>query len=207
MIIVDISWSIDAAMTAYKDKKMVNVEQIKSFEMHSVRESSLRLGAHTGTHIDAPAHFLVDGATIEHTPLSATVGPCVVLDLMHVDEAITKEDLVACSIKPGSRVLFKTKNSLRLAHDLFDYGFIYLAECGARYLASQKIAAVGIDYLGIERNQSGHETHLALLSSGVVIIEGLRLANVQAGEYFLCCLPLAVVGAEAAPARAVLITL
>jgi len=204
---IDISWPISSDMTAYKDRSVVRITPTKNFEYDAVRESLITLGSHTGTHIDAPAHFIVDGVTSEAMSLCATVGPCVVIDMTHCTQAIVRTDLIAVAdhLQQGSRILFKTRNSLHTPTDLFDPNFVYIDCQAAAYLAERAIQAVGIDYLGIERNQKGHDTHIVLLSAGVVIIEGLRLGHVTPGDYFLFCLPLALVGTDGAPARAILV--
>jgi arylformamidase len=205
MEMIDISWPITPQMTAYKDNKVVRIDQVKNFDEHHVRESVMQLGAHSGTHVDAPAHFIRDGVTIEKMSLIATSGPCRVLDMMHVEQRITEQDLACSSIDAGIIILFKTRNSARDNHAPFDPNFIYLTASGAQYLVDKNVTAVGIDYLGIERNQPLHETHTLLLANGIALIEGLRLAHVQPGDYFLLCMPISLVGTEAAPARAVLI--
>jgi arylformamidase len=204
MKIIDISWPISLDMTAYKDRKVVSFNYVKTFERDQVRESSITLGSHSGTHIDAPSHFLADGNASHQMPLGATCGPCIVLDCTNVTEAITDADLKQHAIEQGARVLLKTRNSALDATAPFAYDFIYLAASGAAYLASKKIKAVGIDFLGIERQQPSHATHETLMRAGITIIEGLRLAAVHPGSYMLWCLPLSVQGLEAAPARAVL---
>ena len=204
---IDISWPISSDMTAYKDRSVVRIIPTKNFEHDAVRESLITLGSHTGTHIDAPAHFIVDGVTTDALSLDATVGPCVVIDMTHCVDVITYADLIASGahLEQGSRILFKTRNSVHKPTDPFDPDFVYIDRQAAEYLSELKLQSVGIDYLGIERNQKGHETHIALLSAGVVIIEGLRLEAVTAGDYFLYCLPLALVGTDGAPARAILV--
>lgn len=204
MDIIDISWPITPTMTSYKDNKNISFEHTKLFESNAVRESKLHIGSHTGTHIDAPAHFMQDGQTIEKIPLSASVGPCHVIDLTEVTEYITPDDFDGIDIQQGDIIICKTQNSQLLPTQPFDHHFVYLAQSAADFLVEKKIKAIGIDYLGIERNQPKHETHISLMRNGIVIIEGLRLQHVQPGRYFLWCLPLAVQGLEAAPARAVL---
>lgn len=205
MKIHDISWPLHTTTTGYKNKKVLVIEHRKTFEQDQLRETSIILDSHGGTHIDAPSHFIKDGQSIEHIDLNKVVGPCKVLDLMQVTDAITAKDLQNFTIAAGDRLLLKTKNSL-LAYDApFEPNFIYVADDAARYLADKKIAAVGIDYLGIERNQPAHETHIMLMDAGIVIIEGLRLVQINPGSYMLYCLPLAIQGLEGAPARAVLI--
>ena len=126
------------------------------------------------------------------------------LDLTHITTKITKQDLEKCEIIEGDRLLLKTKNSNSLPEENFLYEFVYLDATGARYLSNIGIKCIGIDYLGIERNQPDHETHKELLRSGIPIIEGLRLGHVNPGKYNLYCLPIKVTGCEAAPARAIL---
>ncbi len=206
-MIIDISWPISEGMTAYKDKKTVTFTAKKEFDRDKARETLLTLNAHSGTHIDAPSHFLQDGGTIDQLNLESVCGPCLVVDCTSVTEHITADDLKDVEIAPGMIVLFKTKNSEKSPENPFDPAFIYLEKSGAEYLASQKVKAVGIDYLGIERNQPDHETHTILLEKHIPIIEGLRLGEVTPGQYQLFCLPLALRGLEAAPARAILLPL
>ena len=207
MKIIDISWPISPEMTAYKDRSVVDFMPIKVFEMDGARESLLQLGTHSGTHIDAPSHFCEDGETIDRMPLSALIGPCEVVDATAVKLVITAADLRTMNIPMRSRILFKTSNSQRAATDPFDKNFVYLDASAAQFLVDKKTRAVGIDYLGIERNQPAHDTHILLMNNEVAIIEGLRLQHVLPGSYQLSCLPMAIVGLEAAPARAVLVKL
>lgn len=204
MNIIDISWPITPDITEYKDRTTVQLQQIKQYNTDGVRETMLCLHNHTGTHIDAPSHFTEHGGTSETISLSALVGPCRVLDLTDVTDCITKQDLQKHNIKTGERILLKTKNSNLASTAPFDYNFVYVGKEAAQYLADQKIVSVGIDYLGIERNQPGHETHKLLLQNNIPIIEGLRLADVQPGTYQLYCLPLNIPGIDGVPARAIL---
>lgn len=207
MKIIDISWPISTATTGYKDKKIVNFEETRNFAKDGVRESVITLSSHTGTHVDAPAHFLQDGLTIDQMDPERFIGPCVVLDLTDVspETGITEEHLEQFDLEEGDLVLLKTSNSFRNPTEKFDPHFVFLEASGARYLAELGVGLVGIDYLGIERNQPHHDTHRALMEGDVAIVEGLRLGHVQQGEYFLVCLPLNIVGLEAAPARAILV--
>ncbi len=206
MHIIDISWPISAATTSYKDRHSVIIEEIKQFNAHQVRETKLHLYSHTGTHIDAPSHFLEHGHTIDQQPLNTFIGPCTVVDMTHVTDCITDKHLASLSINRGDILLLKTKNSFLNPTDPFTPHFIYLDISGAAYLAENNIKAVGIDYLGIERNQPDHATHTILMQARIGIIEGLRLASVNAGPYTLVALGLYTIGLEAAPARAILMT-
>jgi len=208
MKVIDVSWPISTATTGYKDRKIVKFDEIKNFTKDGVRETNIHLSAHTGTHIDAPSHFLRDGKTIDQINLSRFIGRCKVLDLTDVAEQITRNRLASHEgeIDEGDIVLLKTSNSTKIATDKFSPHFIYLEFTGAEYLKEKGVKAVGIDYLGIERSQTGHPTHLTLMRADIGIIEGLRLRHVKEGAYFFVCLPLNTIGIEAAPARAVVIS-
>jgi arylformamidase len=205
MKIYDISWPIFNGMTAYKDRNTVDIKATKQFEKDGVRESLITIGSHVGTHIDAPAHFLKDGKSLEEINPLVCVGPATVIDMTHIEQCITADDLKALTLEPRRIVLFKTKNSERRVDERFNYDFIYVDAGAAKWLVEQHVQAVGIDYLGIERAQPNHETHSILLQHNIAIVEGLRLGHVAAGEYFLWCLPLNIPGIDAVPARAVLI--
>lgn len=205
MKIYDISWPISMGSTGYKDKKVVNFQAVKSFDADGVRESTITLSAHTGTHVDAPSHFMRDGKPIDQIDLSSIIGRAKVFDMSAISDGITRDHIENLQIDAGDIVLFKTSNSATGATDAFTPHFIYLTHSGAQCLVERKVRAVGIDYLGIERSQPEHDTHHQLFAHNVTIIEGLRLQAVKEGTYFLCCLPLYTIGLEAAPARAVLI--
>jgi arylformamidase len=201
---IDISWPITHDASSYKDRHVIHIEATKTFTRDGARESLITLSSHTGTHIDAPAHFLKDGTTIDQLSLDKLIGPCRVLDLTIVAEKIMANDLKAHEPCEDEILLLKTTNSSRTPTAPFNPYFVYLSAEAADYLVSKNIKTVGIDYLGIERNQPEHQTHRSLLSAGIVIIEGLRLQHVAAGAYNLICLPLLLPGLDAAPARAAL---
>ena len=203
--IIDISWPISQNMTSYKNNKPITLTTFKDFPHDVARDSNLVLNSHTGTHVDAPSHFLEDGPSIENFTLDQFIGPCQVLDLSHKTDCITAHDLEDTNIQPEFIILLKTKNSLQSATATFNANFIYLERSGAHYLIDKKIKAVGFDYLGIERNQSDYKTHKALLKLNIPIIEGLRLEHVSTGNYFFIFLPLKINGLEAAPGRAILL--
>ncbi len=202
MKIIDISWPITEDMTEYKDRRSVSVKTL-SIDDPYVHESIFCFKSHVGTHIDAPKHFIKGGKALDQLQLDATIGQCQVIDMMQVEDKITQQDVASISIQ-APIVLFKTKNSLLKVTDPFKVNFVYVASDAAEYLVAQNIKAVGIDYLGIERNQPDHETHKAFLSHDIPIIEGLRLEHVEPGLYQLFCLPLRIMNVDASPARAVL---
>lgn len=205
MNIIDISWPISQNMTQYKDRKLVFVGQTHSLQHDGVHLSSLLLNSHSGTHIDAPCHFLPNSQTLDQVPLSTYVGLCQVVDCTDINGNITAQVLATKSIESDKIIIFKTKNSAKGATDLFDSKFVCITADAAAYLVEKKVTAVGLDYPGLEHHQPGHETHNAFLGNNIGVIEGLRLAHVTPGNYFFCCLPLALQGADGAPARAILI--
>lgn len=203
--IIDISWPISPTTTSYKNTKPISLVSLKSFSSDAVRDTNLTFNTHTGTHVDAPSHFIEYGNTIDQIPLNFLIGSAIVIDLSFVNDYITEEILQIQKFNSGDIVLLKTKNSQLSPTATFNFDFVYLAASGAQFLTQHSIKAVGIDYLGIERNDPAHSTHSIFLEKNIPIIEGLRLAHVAPGRYELYCLPLAIIGLEAAPARAILI--
>lgn len=174
--------------------------------------SLLQLGAHTGTHVDAPAHFIEGAARVDSLSLDVLIGEAHVIevpeDRRSIDEAFVKHHCAP----DAHRILFKTRNSA--FWDQHSTGFredyTYLELDAARQLVEQGIKLIGVDYLSIEQfGQEGHPTHLALLSQGVIILEGLNLTDIPPGRYELICLPLRIGSGkgDGAPARAVLRTI
>lgn len=210
MKIIDISWTLEPEMTGYKDKKELEIIETKVFDKDNIRETKFTIGSHAGTHVDAPYHMLKDGQTIDKIKLENLIGPCQVLDLTNLnsinsENKISKNDLLRFNIKPESIILLKTINSDLVYNAKFKPDFIYLDYEAAEYLVDLQVKAVGIDYLGLERDQPGHPTHKILLENNISIIEGLRLKEVEQGAYFFICLPLNLLNLDAAPARAILI--
>jgi arylformamidase len=170
-----------------------------------VNLSEIACSAHTGTHMDAPLHFIANGRSIDTMPVSVTVGRARVIGIQD-REMIRVSELAPHEIRKGERILFKTANSGRLwKTDTFQQDYIYIPPDTADYLAGIAIQLVGVDYLSVGGYHSGNpETHRALLGAGIWIIEGLNLEYVEPGDYDLICLALKLVGADGAPARAVL---
>jgi len=204
-MIYDISMQLHDDIAVYGNNPIKKVHLTKDFlvSTHGYEESHLNMNLHNGTHIDAPRHMIDQGETTEIFPLDVFYGPATVIDMMHVKEAITARDLDGIDWKVGDFVLFKTTNSLE---EHFNPQFIYVAADAAERLVQAGVRGVGVDGLGIERSQPGHPTHLALMNRHIVILEGVRLAHVPAGEYLISAFPLSIRSVDAAPVRAVLIT-
>jgi len=204
MEIYDISMEIYHEMPVYKGRvsKRPLIEIESDFSTGKVYESKLIMNLHTGTHFDSPLHVTENGENLDGLDLKRVVTRCKVFDLTDAENKITAEDLSGKDIEKGDFILLKTKNSLL---DILEKDFVYVDESAALYLKDKRISGIGIDSLGIERDQPGHPTHKTLLNYGILILEGLRLKDVPEGEYFLVAAPLKIRGAEAAPVRALLI--
>lgn len=201
MKIYDISAPIFEGMAVYKNKPEKQPKFSTSTNAH-VTESRIDMDLHSGTHIDAPLHMENNGETIEAISIEKLVRPCKVFDLTTVNDRITKDDLKSLNIEKDDFILLKTKNSFE---EEFNFEFIFLAEDGAEFLAEIGVQGIGIDALGVERSQPGHPTHKTLFSNEIIVIEGLRLKEIEQGEYFMVAAPLKLVGVDAAPARILLI--
>lgn len=206
--VYDISMPVYHGMPVYKNKpeKQPEFETTADFASHGIHETRIHMDVHAGTHVDAPLHMLESGETMESIALEKLIRPCRVIDLTNVSDRIHSRDLIPHEIQSGEFLLLKTRNSFRAESEGFDAEFVFVSEDAASYLAKVKVAGVGIDALGIERSQTGHPTHKALFAAGAVIMEGLRLSDVPEGKYLLVAAPLNLVGTDAAPARAVLLS-
>jgi arylformamidase len=203
--LVDVTWPVTPSMTVYRRNPRPALTRLRWIPRDRANLSRLTIGLHTGTHVDAPLHFLRRGGDITRVALERLAGPCVVVDLTSVADRVEAADLSRARIPRGVIVLLKTRNSASAAEAPFDPGFVFLARSGAEFLRRRGARAVGTDYLGIERDQPGHPTHKTLLGAGIPVIEGLRLRGVKPGRYVFIALPLPLAGAEASPVRAVLV--
>ena len=188
----------------------VRIRKVKDGTASVSRPSSstlslLSMGSHTGTHMDAPAHFLKGGRAIDRLPLEAVIGAARVIPIRHPKE-IRVEELEFHRIKPGERILFKTRNSARCWNsNRFVKDFVHLTAESARLLAFLTLRCVGVDYLSVGGyKKDGAAVHRTLLGAGIWIIEGLNLSAARPGRYTLICLPLKINRGDGAPARAVL---
>jgi arylformamidase len=203
----DISLPVSESMVVWPGDPAVHITQpshLDRGDLYTV--SRLDMGAHTGTHVDAPAHFVRGGAGVESLSLDLLVGPARVV---HVPEAATLTDKVLESlpIPTGTeRLLFRTRNSEHWASgEGFWEEYVGVTESGARWLVARGVRLVGIDYLSISSYDDLMPPHRTLLGAGVIVVEGLDLRGVAPGEYQLVCLPLKLAGGDGAPARVILI--
>jgi arylformamidase len=176
---------------------------------NSSNVSFLHFGAHTGTHVDAPAHFIEGARKIDALSLECLIGPARVIHVPDDVAEIDRDFLATCDLAEVERVLFHTRNS-NFWNEGFRKDFTHLSPEAAQTLVDLGVKLVGTDYLSIEKFHSGHHrTHLALLSQNVIIVEGLNLTGIETGDYELICLPLKIAegAGDGAPARAVLRTI
>jgi arylformamidase len=208
MPIYDISLPISESLAVWPGDPPIRITQSSHLDMGDAATASrLDMGAHTGTHVDAPAHFITGGNSVDALDLEVLVGPALVV---HEPQAsvLTAEVLEGLNIPPGTeRLLFRTRNSERWAQadGTFDEDFVAISEDGARWLVERGVRLVGVDYFSVGPFSETTPTHLVLLSAGVVAVEGLNLNQIAPGMYQLVCLPLKLVGGDGAPARAILI--
>lgn len=209
MKIIDISIPLSPKSPVWPGDAPVVLDRYRELmKGDASNDSRLACSVHSGTHVDAPLHFIENGVTIEQLPLDILTGPARVVELLEVN-VITPELIEAQKLAPETkRLLFKTTNS-----DLWDDpghefnpDFVALSPESADWIVARGIKLVGIDYLSIQMfNDTEPLTHSILLEAGVIILEGLDLRKASPGNYNLICLPIKLAGCEGAPARAILI--
>ena len=208
MKIYDISLPITADIPVWPGHPPVEIQKFRSMaEGEKNNISYIGMTVHTGTHVDSPAHFISDGETTENLSLKTLIGPVAVVELPPDVDFITARILKQCALDAGEkRVLFKTANSCLAASKIPVAGSepVALSADGASSLIDLGVRLVGIDSQSIASVAEGVLTHQLLLKAGLVILEGLDLADVPGGRYDLFCLPLKTIGLDGAPARAVL---
>ncbi len=207
MKLYDITIPISNGMPVWPGDPAVSMAMTKSIlSGDKCNVTRIRMGSHTGTHVDSPYHFFKDKATIDMIPLETLIGPCLVVESCANHTIIKKEDFKNYDLRGHSRILIKTKNSQFWANNrAFNKDYSALRMDAAQYLAEMNFKLVGIDYLSIEPFDSeGSGVHKLLLANNIPILEGLNLSDVEAGPYELVCLPLKLKGCDGAPARAIL---
>jgi arylformamidase len=204
----DISLTITSDMVTWPSDPGVILERVKKIEegAHS-NVSKIDMGVHTGTHMDAPIHFVPGATSIERLPLDVLIGEAQVIQLNDSVDIIDADIIQKAGMIEGmERVLFKTRNSGYWARDekIFYEDFVAISEDGAQYLVDQKVKLVGVDYLSVGPYKNTGPTHVILLKAGIIAVEGLNLHEIDAGLYTLYCLPIKLGGSDGAPVRAIL---
>ncbi len=209
MKIHDITIVIHADMPIWPGDPKVLLERVESMDGGDhVNVSKLSCSVHTGTHVDAPHHFLNDGRTVETLSLDVLVGKAHVLQVADEVDLVTAPVLKSCLIPEETiRLLIKTRNSRIWARGekQFQEDFVAIAPDAADWLVARGIRLIGVDYLSVAPFRESDATHNVFLRAGVIILEGVNLISVEPGDYDLYCLPLLLAGSDGAPARAILI--
>ncbi len=201
---IDISLPLKPGMVHWPGDPPFEIQRVHNMgKGDGVNLSRIIMGTHSGTHIDAPIHFIANGKSVDLMPLEAAVGPARVIEISD-GQSIKPDEIRKHRIRQGERILFKTSNSAYLWNtNDFTEDFVFISDEAASYLAERKLTLVGVDYLSVGRFKGGSGIHKALLQEGVWIIEGLNLSQVPQGKYDLICLPLRMVDADGAPCRAI----
>jgi arylformamidase len=202
---LDVTVPIRDGMVHWPGDPAVRVTRVKDLEHgHPATVTHLDLGVHTGTHVDAPVHFIAGAPGIHEVPLGSLLGPARVVALPDA-RTITAQAIEKIAPVAGERLLFRTDNSTRCwRNDTFVPDYTYLSLAAARALAAERVATVGVDYLSIGGGDDGPAIHRVLLESDICVIEGLNLSQIAPGLYDLICLPLRIHDADGAPARVLL---
>ena len=204
---IDVSMDIEDGMLHWPSDPEVEIDDYSDIKKGAASNNSkITCGVHTGTHMDAPRHFIDDGAGVDKFNLNTLIGQCRVIDVPVDISPISKEFLEPINIKNGDRILFKTKNSewINKGDRNFHTDYVCVNPEAAKYMVEKGVILVGIDYLSVEGYHVGHDTHKTLLGAGVIVIEGLNLFNVSAGDYKLIALPVKIKDSNGAPARVIL---
>ncbi|HRN50439.1 MAG TPA: cyclase family protein [Anaerolineales bacterium] len=205
----DVTLTISPSMPVWPGDPGVSLGRVQKIEEGSLANvSRIEMGVHTGTHVDAPYHFIKDGSTVESLSLKTLIGRAYVVHLDDSVERVLPSHLEAAGIPPRTqRVLIRTRNSKHWAkgeYKAFDESYVGVDESAAKYLVERGVKLVGVDYLSVAPFPEPQPTHVTLLSAGVVIVEGLNLSQVAQGRYNFWCLPLKLDKTDGAPARVVL---
>jgi arylformamidase len=195
---------ISSEMPVYPGDPRISIEVRESIAKGApCNVSSISLGSHTGTHIDPPYHFIDSGIKVDQIPLNLLIGRTRVVET--TAKCIDKSVLKGIELDDCIRLIFKTRNSYLWNSNSFAQDYVYVTPEAAEILVTSGIKLVGIDYLSIEQyGSTTFQTHKTLLGNGVIIIEGLNLAEVDPGNYEMICLPLKIKDADGAPARVIL---
>ena len=202
--VYDVTVPLVPGLPVYPGDPPFEIESVQRLGSAPFSLSRMSLATHTGTHVDAPAHFLPGGATIDSLPLEILLGKARVVEIA-ARERIDRADLEPRDLRDDLRILLKTRMSGQMLKSGFQEDHLYLSGDAAAYLAQAGLKLVGFDYLSVDRyGAQDYPAHHALLEAGVVIVEGLDLSEVEPGEYDMTCLPLRVAGGDGAPARVIL---
>ena len=206
---IDVSLTLKSDMVHWPGDPPVSIERVRDIDKgDTVNLSKITMGVHSGTHIDAPVHFIKGAIGVHQILLDALIGPARVIKISAKD-TIKEKELSKQGIKQGQRILLRTRNSTNkiLYKDTFTEDFVYMEEDAAEFLVSCGIIALGVDYLSVGGyKKNGAKVHGLLLGAGIPVIEGLDLTAALPGNYYMICLPMKILDSDGAPARVLLKT-
>jgi arylformamidase len=206
---IDVTVPLRNGMVVWPGDIKVQIEhRVSTKREQSHMNSWINMGVHTGTHMDAPLHFIANGKSIDWLPFDVTVGPARVIEIKD-KVSIKTEELQQYNIQRGERILFKTRNSPQCWQtDSFAADFVYITKGAAQFLVDAGVKLVGVDYLSVgspsDPEKGMKDVHDILLGAEIWLIEGMNLTAISAGDYNLICLPLKLMNTEGSPVRAIL---
>jgi arylformamidase len=204
---IDISLTLKSNMLHWPGDPPVSIERVREMDKDdTVNLSKITMGSHSGTHVDAPVHFIKGAKGVDRLLFDTLIGPARIIEIADTD-TIKEKELAGHRIKKGERILLRTRNSIEkiLYRDTFSEDFVYMEKGAAEFLVSRSIKTLGVDYLSVGGyKKNGPDVHRTLLSAGILVIEGLDLTGVLPGNYDMICLPMKILDSDGAPARVIL---
>ena len=206
---IDISLTLKSNMVHWPGDPPFSIERVREMDQDdTVNLSKITMGSHSGTHVDAPVHFIKGAKGVDRILFDTLIGPARLIEIADAD-AIKEEELAGRGIKKCERILLRTRKSLnKLLHkNTFAEDFVYMEKDAAEFLVSRGIKTLGVDYLSVGGyKKNGPDVHRLLLGAGILIIEGLDLSETPPGLYDMICLPMKILDSDGAPARVILKT-
>ena len=201
---IDVSATISDGMVRWPTDPAVHIYKAETIGLNEAvaNVTGIDTTAHVGTHIDAPLHFIPTGADVASVDLDALIGPAKVFHISNAKE-INLAEIGNFGIQKGDRVLFRNSET-DWEREPFKEDYVYLATDAAKFLVDKGVKCVGVDYLSLGSKENDPEVHLLMLTVPIIIIEGLKLGNIEQGEYDMVCLPLKIKGSDGGPSRVIL---
>ena len=206
---IDVSLTLKSNMVHWPNDPPFSIERVREMDKgDTVNLSKIIMGAHSGTHVDAPVHFIKGAKGVDRLLFDSLIGPARIIEIADTD-TIKEKELAEHGIKKGERILLRTRNSIKkiLYRDTFSEEFVYMEKSAAEFLVSRGIKTLGVDYLSVGGyKKNGPDVHRMLLGAGILIIEGLDLTEALPGNYDMICLPVKILDSDGAPARVIVKT-
>ncbi len=206
---IDISLTLKSNMVHWPGDPPFSIERVRVMDRgDTVNLSKITMGAHSGTHVDAPVHFIKGAKGVDRLLFDLLIGPARIIEIADTD-TIKEKELAGHGIKKGERILLRTRNSIKkiLYSDTFSEDFVYMEKGAAEFLVTRGIKTLGVDYLSVGGyKKNGSDVHRTLLNAEILVIEGLDLTEALPGDYNMICLPMKILGSDGAPARVIVKT-